>query len=336
MVATIELSVSLSCLGAVGAWFQLHGPTATTESSPPPRKPSTSAVVPPRCSPGGAQSHSGVSVDEGVEKVEQRSAPVAGERGRCAFTGEHADTTTPSRGGVGGRLGTQEPGSVSWACEFNPRNGSLTEVVTIKVDEVTGGPVPEHAPEGKLADEGEDAGIASGSAESASWKREQAHGRDSRDHDNPAAAAADIARSSGSTGSSVPVTAAASAAAVPATAGNTLDLEHAAIAPSTPIPAVTSNSELDQTPPPPAIDREKGHCDAKVIETGDEAVGQHDIADRVETEDAPRDAVVLVREAAERVLPGEFLCVRSRFGRVGEFCITAWNREREEIGQALP
>lgn len=313
-VATAELIVSLSCLGAAGALFQLNNPTAT--ASHPPRVLGTAAVVPPFCTPGIKQDNSprarnpesGASGDgEGEETERQRV--VAGKRGRYAFTGERTDQMTPPVHGDGGRsFAKQEPGDVSsWTCEFNPHDGSLTEVAASRVTEAPGIVLDagalglsEHA-EGKRANDGEEPGIAA---------------RPPEDNKNPAAGTFENRTSPSFPGSSVsvPVASKAATAAASAAAVEAADLKLAARVATTSVPAVI-NSEPDRVPPLPRSEGEggdSGGADTRVVQTGEEVVGALETADDFATEETARVAVLPGRKTAGRVFPGVCMCVFSR------------------------
>lgn len=348
MVATAELRVSLSCLGAAGTLFQLNAPTATA-SSQPPGMPSTAAEAQPCCTPGVTQTNRlpahcpepANTVDEQAGETERQYA-AAGKRGSCAFTGEQVDSTPPFRGSGGSRchLGRREPGDTSWICEFNPHDGSLTEVVaTPKAHEVAGTAVlgaarenPDHT-QGKLAsNDGGDPGIAAGSAEGASWKREEQFTRSasSEDSKNPATATDENVDGSSSPGSSVPASTAAESAESVASAASavpigTTDLKLTTTAPLTPVAAVV-NSGPDQVPPllvsEEVEEGEVAGAGTRIVETGEGALGKDGTTDGIDIEEPQRvTTVVLGRKTAGGVLPGACIralrarCVCGRTGR---------------------
>lgn len=339
-VATAELTVSLSCLGAAGASFQLNSPAAAASSQPPGTL--STATDPPCCAPGVARNNPppaqspkpGLSVDAAEGETERKSAVAPGRRGTFAFTGDRSDKMPPPRGGDGHQFGSQEAcDSSSWTCEFDPRDGSLTEVVaTSRVHGVTGTvgaaaalQTTEHA-RGKPGSGGKDVDSAGGRAEGAPSKRERGYGRASEDDEHkPDAATDEYLDSSGSAGSFVPAiasAAAAGAAMTPPAAKETVDLEQVSSAPSmTPISAAIDSEPGRVTPPLPASEGEAGDfggADTVVVETREAAiVGALDAADGVATEEAPRVSVVLERKPAGRVvLPGgSFYATMRAFGR---------------------
>lgn len=328
-VATAELTVSLSCLGAAGALFQLRVPSATTPSRPSGEL-GTATVSPPCCTPGVAQNNL-PPTRKGHESTE-RPCCVAEKRGRRALTGEGAGKTPPSRGGRRGWCGRHDPGDASWTCKFNPRDGSLTEAAAPKAGEDADTVLDralgrsENA-RGKPANDGEeDTRIAAGSSEYlASSKGEPAHGKASEDNGKFAAGMIEDVRCSPSSPGSC-VSAAAAAAAAGAGAASTAlgaaaeagALELTAGVATSPASAVV-NSEPDLVPPPlPESEGEEerflGDAETRVGETGEEIAGPLDATDGIVTEEAHRVDAVMGRKTAGRILPGERMRIRPYVG----------------------
>lgn len=322
-LATAELTVSLSYLGAARALFQVNAPAATATASPqPPGGLGSAAAVPPCCTPAGggpsnpqpAQSlESGRSADVEEEQAERQSAG-ARKRGNREVAGDRIKGTPPPLrgGGCGGWFGKQKPGGDAWTSEFNPHDGSLAEVATSKLSEAADSGLDaaldssENAV-GNPANDCEDAGAAASSSGGPSPKREQAHGRTPEDSKTPVASTNEKLHSPSAAGSAVSAAPASATAVTAATAPAALVTVHVEPATSAP-PTSISAAEPGRVPLLPASKEEErdvgGDTNKAVVETREAAAVTLETASGITTQEPPQDTVVLERKAAGRVLPG--------------------------------
>lgn len=178
MVATADLTVSLSCLGVTGALIQHTSTTSAAAAavaaaipSRPSEKHSTAGGAFLRCCAAGAAENTPLPpvenpgsierADGEREKKPERQAAVAENTpGGCDFiTGERAMIERPmckdcasKKGGWREPSGALAAGGDSWICAFNPRDGSLREVAAASaVKEVAADTVPDDDTRGHSA-----------------------------------------------------------------------------------------------------------------------------------------------------------------------------------------
>jgi len=334
-VATADLTVSLSCLGAVGALIRPRIATIGCVGPPERLGPTTTAF--PRACPAEAAERAPSPVERPGSDVRESSdaggtlegQPAAGrKRGPCGPSDGRARSDLPSVLNDGNARNTRHaPGYASWACEFNPRNGSLEEMAGDKAWEAEPAGVPPledgflrsgETKEEVTGDGAEGDNVTDGTEEISSGATRAERGEE-EGQENPATVCA-----SGHLES--PLSAATEAAAA-GVASDIADFQLAANLgtvlarePKTPISAEMS-SEHDQASPRSPDNGEKaeppsrtgGSLDAMVVEKeGEVGGGMEAVNDIMASVEKARVTVAVKREEATgKAFPG--VCVRGFF-----------------------